>query len=100
MHRLVEALDAYDTGGGGGDEFAAGDRDGFGGGLDSLDDGAAYGDYDEDYDHDDGGFGGLMGGKGGGGGGGGKRYREVSSDEDEGVEYVPAPYTADGTVPE
>ena len=110
--RLVEALDAYDTrdgapgaAGGDGDFDFGGAGDGYGAGLDSLggdgytghpdDDGyGAYDDYD-DYGGDD------FLATGGGGGKGKRRYRMVSDDEEEdGVEYVPAPYTADGTVVE
>ena len=112
--RLVEALDAYDTRGGGapgdgdgGDFDFGGAGDGYGAGLDSLDGGGngytghldAGDEYDDYDDYGDGGdflmTGGAKGGKGG------KRYRMVSDDEEEeGVEYVPAPYTADGTVVE
>ena len=111
--RLVEALDAYDTRGGGapgdgdgGDFDFGGAGDGYGAGLDSLDGGGngytghldAGDEYDDYDDYGDGGDFLMTGGKGGKGG---KRYRMVSDDEEEeGVEYVPAPYTADGTVVE
>jgi endoglucanase len=114
QHRLVEALDQFDTAGGAGPGSDAGDDGDFllgggagGGGdhpgsaapLDSL-----YGDDDGGWSDD--GWGNAGNGKGATvttgvlpTPGPGKKYKVVredeETDEDDDIEYVPAPYTAD-----